>query len=104
LSLVYLSLLVASIAGTGLIDWRFKLAAFVQPARTLLTLIICVIFFLIWDVTGIALGVFYTGSSTLITGVMLAPEMPLEEPFFLLLLCYSTLILFVSLSRRKAKA
>jgi hypothetical protein len=36
--------------------------------------------------------------------VMLAPEMPLEEPFFLLLLCYSTLILFVSLSRRKAKA
>jgi len=104
LSLVYLSLLVASIAGTGLIDWRFKLAAFDQPARTLLTLIICVIFFLVWDVAGIALGVFYTGSSTLITGVMLAPEMPLEEPFFLLLLCYSALILFVAISRKRPKS
>jgi lycopene cyclase domain-containing protein len=80
------------------------LAAFVQPARTLLTLTVSVIFFLIWDVVGIGLGVFYTGQSQLITGVMLAPEMPLEEPFFLLLLCYSALILFVSLSRRRAKA
>jgi hypothetical protein len=34
---------------------------------------------------------------------LLAPELPLEEPFFLVLLCYTTLILFLSIRRGLAK-
>jgi len=39
------------------------------------------------------------------TGIMLAPQLPLEEAFFLLFLCYQTMILFtgiVALLRRRA--
>jgi lycopene cyclase domain-containing protein len=99
-SFTYLGLLAFSIAGLGLIDWRLGLAFFGQPLRALLTIVIPTSFFLIWDASGIALGIFFKGQTQLLTGVMLAPEIPLEEPFFLLLLCYTTLILFLSFDRR----
>jgi lycopene cyclase domain-containing protein len=50
-------------------------------------------FFLAWDAAGIALGVFARGGSPWMTGVVLAPELPLEEVFFLLFLGYLTLVL-----------
>ena len=101
MSLTYLGLLAFSLAGLGLIDWKFGLAFFGQPIRALLTLAIPTIFFLIWDASGIALGVFFKGQTQLLTGVMLAPEIPLEEPLFLLLLCYTTLVVFLSVDRRR---
>ena len=49
-------------------------------------------FFLVWDSPGIALGIFSRGESPLMTGVLLAPELPLEEVFFLTLLSYVALL------------
>ena len=40
---------------------------------------------------GIATGTFFRGDSPFMTGVELAPEMPLEEPIFLFFLTYLTL-------------
>ena len=40
-------------------------------------------FFLAWDAVGIATGVFVKGDSPLLLGIDLAPQLPLEEPFFL---------------------
>jgi lycopene cyclase domain-containing protein len=56
---------------------------------------VAVVFFLAWDVVGIATGVFFRGSGPWMTGVLLGPELPLEELFFLMLLSYSTLIAYL---------
>lgn len=101
MSFTYLGLLAFSLAGLGSIDWKFGLAFFGQPLRALLTIVLPTIFFLIWDASGIALGIFFKGQTQLLTGVMLAPEIPLEEPFFLVLLCYTTLIVFLSFDRSR---
>ena len=53
---------------------------------------VAVAFFLAWDLGGISLGVFFRGEGEWMTGVLLAPELPLEEVFFLVLLSYNTLI------------
>jgi lycopene cyclase domain-containing protein len=58
-----------------------------------------VIFFLIWDLFGIANGIFFRGETVGLTGLLLAPELPIEEVLFLTLLCYSTLEVFIGLGR-----
>ena len=50
-----------------------------------------VVFFLVWDLVGIGLGIFFRGETAFMTGILLAPELPLEELFFLTLLCYLTM-------------
>ena len=37
------------------------------------------------------------------TGILLAPELPVEEVFFLTLLCYMTMNVFVAVSRGVSK-
>ncbi len=43
------------------------------------------------------------GGQTELTGIQLAPELPLEEVFFLTLLCYMTMNVFVAVSRGVSK-
>lgn len=96
MSLVYLVALLGAILGTGLLDWRHKLAVFGgAPGRASVIVGVGVAFFLLWDVVGIAEGVFFRGSGPWMTGILLGPELPLEELFFLILLCYSTLIAYL---------
>ena len=58
-----------------------------------------VVFFLIWDLFGIANGIFFRGETVGLTGLLLAPELPIEEVLFLTLLCYTTLEVFLGLGR-----
>lgn len=96
MSVVYLSALVFALLGTGLLDWRHRLAVFGgAPLRTVIIVFVGVAFFLVWDVVGIAEGVFFRGSGPWMTGILLGPELPLEELFFLMLLCYSTLVSYL---------
>ena len=96
MSVVYLSALVFALLGTGLLDWRHRLALFGgAPFRTLIIVFVGVGFFLVWDVVGIAEGIFFRGSGPWMTGILLGPELPLEELFFLMLLCYSTLVSYL---------
>jgi lycopene cyclase domain-containing protein len=97
---LYLLLLLVSLAGLGSIDFRHKLALFLDAKRTLLTLVVCVAFFLMWDVVGIGLGVFFKGDNNLLIGFDLAPDLPIEEVFFLTLLCYSALVIYQGFARR----
>ena len=94
LSLVYLGALLFSIAGMTILDWRYKLAYFVKPRTTALTLTIGVLTFIIWDILGISLGVFFSGESPYMSGLFLWPDFPIEELFFLYFLCYFTLIMY----------
>ena len=56
-------------------------------------------FFLLWDAVGITTGVFLKGDSSLFTGIDLAPELPLEELFFLAFLCYLGLVVWAAALR-----
>ena len=90
----YLAVLLFSFAGMATLDYRHKLAFFHNRRRTLITLAVGVAVFTVWDIAGVALGIFFTGNSPYITGVMLGPEYPLEELVFLTFLCYFTLVIY----------
>lgn len=101
---VYLLLLLASIGCMGLLDHRFKLFFFADARRAALVTVIGLVFFLLWDLGGIGLDIFYRGETEIMLGVLLAPHLPLEEVFFLAFLCYLTMVLYglVSLVLRRA--
>ena len=60
LSFLYLGALLVSIAGLASLDFKHKLALGKSKAYRCL-LIISVAFFLVWDLAGIALGIFFRG-------------------------------------------
>ncbi len=102
--LAYLTALTVAIAGLATLDARYRIALFDQPRRALLTIGIAVGAFLAWDALGVGLGIFFIGDAPYLTGILLAPEVPLEELFFLILLVYQTLLLWRWLERRGAPA
>lgn len=93
LSFYYLLSLIISIACLLLVDWRYKLLFFAGK-RPVWPLLLGMGFFLLWDITGIVLDIFSTNQA-LVTGLhVVVPDLPIEEFFFLFLLCYlSALVL-----------
>lgn len=90
----YLALLLFSIQGLLIADWRYKLAFWYDARATIYTLAASITVFVVWDIAGIFLGIFFHGGSPFTLPVRLLPEFPIEEIFFLFLLCYVTLILY----------
>lgn len=101
MSFVYLGLLLISLAGLATLDIRFKLAFAKNPKAAALATGVPYLIFVIWDLCGIASGIFFKGQSNLLTGLMIAKDFPVEELFFLALLCYTTLIVASGLDRVK---
>lgn len=95
----YLAGLLAVIGCMVLIDARWRLVFWRAPVAAAVTIAVGVAFFLAWDAAGILLGVFFRGRSEIVTGIELAPELPLEEPVFLAFLCYLTLVLVLGAER-----
>ena len=92
----YAVILLVSIAGLILCDMRWKLVAWRNtPAKkaTLATIATLVGFFLVWDIAGILLGIFYTNPRYTLGINLGTPNLPIEEVFFLMLLVYSVLII-----------
>jgi lycopene cyclase domain-containing protein len=102
-SVVYLLCLLVSLAGMVLLDRRFQLFFWHNTRRASIVLTAGVVFFLVWDLTGIGAGVFFRGPTTLMTGWLIAPELPVEEVFFLTLLCYLTMNVFAGAGRVREK-
>ncbi len=100
MSWLYLGALLFSMAGMATLDWRWRLAFFHDWQRAAKTIALGVIVFLLWDMLGIRLGIFFVGNSPYDSGILLAPELPLEELFFLTFLCYFTLIVYQIIRRR----
>ncbi|MEO6532967.1 MAG: lycopene cyclase domain-containing protein [Pseudolysinimonas sp.] len=107
MSFLYLIGLLVALAGMVVLDLRLRLFFGRAPLRAALVLALGVGFFLAWDAAGIGLGIFFRGTTSLLVGVQLAPELPLEEPFFLTLLCYLTMnaygAIFRWLSSRRSR-
>lgn len=106
MSVLYLLALAVALTGMVMLDRRFALF-FWNPApgsarRAAVVLVVGVAFFLVWDLAGIGLGIFFRGETSFMTGLQLAPELPLEELFFLTLLCYLTMNAYGFAAHRRA--
>ena len=97
---LYLSALLVSFSGMAVIDRRYSLAFFKDSKRTLLTVLVSVGVFVVWDIAGIVSGIFYSGNSPYMSRLYLGPEFPIEELVFLTFLSYFTLIMYRFWSKR----
>ncbi len=100
MGILYLLALAIALTGMIVLDRRFRLFFWRSARRAAVVLIVGVLFFLVWDLSGIGLGIFFRGETAFMTGVVVAPELPVEEIFFLALLCYLTMNLFGFFTRR----
>lgn len=94
MGIVYLAALLVSLSGMVVLDRRFRLFYWVNAKRAAVVHVVGIVFFLVWDLYGIGYGLFFRGETSFMTGIVLAPELPLEELFFLTLLTYMTMNLF----------
>lgn len=94
MSVVYLVALSISLFGMVMLDRRFRLFFWDDARRAGIVLGAGVALFLVWDLFGISLGIFFRGQTPFMTGLLLAPELPVEEVFFLTLLCYLSMNVF----------
>lgn len=101
---VYLLLLVALLGCMVLVDRRWRLVFWRDPRRAAIALVAAVALLLVVDLVGIALGVFHRGETWTMTGVLLAPELPLEEPLFLVFLVHLALVLLAAFERLPRRA
>ena len=102
---LYLGLLVVSITSMLLLDWRHRLFFWSNAKAAALVTAISVGALLAADAVGIATGVFFRGETSIDTGIVIAPEMPLEEPFFLVFLTLLTAVTFTgALKLRQRRA
>ncbi len=101
MTFAYLAALLVSIAGLAALDFRYRVALFAEPVRTAATVGVAVAFFLVWDLVGVGLGIFFVGDAPYLSGLVIAPEVPIEEVFFLILLTYQTLLLYLAFARRR---
>jgi hypothetical protein len=95
----YLVALTIALTGMVVLDRRFTLFFWKNARRASVVLVVGVLFFLGWDVSGIGLGIFFRGETSFMTGLQVAPELPVEEVFFLTLLCYLTMNVYAAAVR-----
>ena len=100
---LYLLALVIALTGMVVIDRRFRLFFWSDSRRAAIVLAAGVVFFLAWDLAGVGGGIFFRGETSFMTGLQIAPEVPLEEVFFLTLLCYLTMNVYGALARGRAR-
>lgn len=100
---LYLIAILVSAGGIALLDARFALAFWRAPVRSAVAVGAGTAFFLVWDLVGIAAGVFVKGDSLLYVGWDLAPHLPVEEPVFLAFLCYLALVVSAAARRLAAR-
>lgn len=105
MGLLYLAALAIALTGMVLLDRRFGLFFWSgTPRRAAIVLAAGVAFFLAWDLVGIGTGVFFRGETSFMTGLQVASELPVEEVFFLTLLCYLTMNLVGATARLRVRA
>ena len=96
-NLFYSLALLISIGGLAVIDRRFKLALWRDKKATIITIVLSVAIFSIWDVIGINFGIFFHAGSPYTLPIRILPEFPTEELLFLTLLNYNALLLYQGL-------
>ncbi|MDP9823047.1 lycopene cyclase domain-containing protein [Nocardioides massiliensis] len=93
MSLLYLGFIVVSTVCMGLVDRRWRLFLFDRPRVALLAVAAGFAFFLVWDLVALELELYSKGESPAMTGIDVAPHLPIEELFFITFLSYLTGVL-----------
>ena len=107
MGILYLVALGIALTGMVMLDRRFGLFFWNDARRASIVLAVGIVFFVVWDLFGIGLGIFFRGETDFMTGLQVAPELPVEELFFLALLCYLTMNAYAAagmLQRRRRSA
>jgi lycopene cyclase domain-containing protein len=91
--LTYLVALLVPLAALAAVDRHRRLVLWAHPVRGVAVLALGSAAFLGWDLLALAHGFYRRGGSPLMTGVDVAPDLPVEELFFVLFLCYLGLVL-----------
>lgn len=99
ISFSYLAFLLLGIGCMLLIDRRFRLFFWKDAAGATLVTLAGTLFLLLWDAAGIGAGIFLRGDAGIASGIVLAPELPLEEPVFLVFLVLCTMVLYTGAER-----
>lgn len=99
----YALILSVSLIGLALLDWRHKLALFVAPRATVITVFLTVSFFLCWDVIGILLRIFSTNQKYVSGLHMYSRDLPIEEVGFLIMLSYVVLLCYNYFDQRRVR-
>lgn len=104
MGLLYLAALLVALTGMVMLDRRFALFFWADARRAAIVLIAGIAFFVVWDLFGIGLGIFFRGETSFMTGLQVAHELPVEELFFLALLVYVTMNLYAFAGRVQDRA
>lgn len=99
MSFTYSLVLITSSIGMMMIDKKYSLALFSDWRRTIMTVGCGLAMFIIWDILGIILGIFFSGHSPYMSGWYLMRDFPIEEILFLMFLCYFTLVMYRCLEK-----
>ena len=103
MGVIYLAALTTGIGCMLLLDFRFTLFFWRDARAAAIVTVVGLVFLLAWDIAGIGLGIFLRGEGQIATGILIAPELPIEEPVFLLFLVLCTMIIFTGCERLLAR-
>ena len=98
-SLLYLAALLLSIGAMLWVDCRFRLFFWHDARRAFGVTAVGLVALTLADICGIALGIFERGEGEIASGLLIAPQLPIEEPVFLVLLILSTMVCFTGTTR-----
>lgn len=90
MSFLYLGFLLVSLVCMGLIDARFSLFVFRRPSIAVTVVAAGFVLFVVWDLVAIATDMYSKGESPAMTGIDVAPHLPIEELVFITFLTYIT--------------
>ena len=99
----YLLAILVSLASMVAIDHRWRLFWWADARRAAIVHLAGIVFFLAWDVAAISRGLFERGQGSALTGIEIAPHLPIEEIFFVTFLCYLTMNVYGLVSLRLAE-
>lgn len=91
--LVYLLSLVAVLGCMAATDRRWRLFFWADAKRAWSVFATGFVLFLVWDLVALELRLYERGRSEFMTGVEVAPDLPVEELFFVAFLPYLTMVL-----------
>jgi len=93
MGLTYLLSLVCVLGCMAVVDRRWRLFFWADPRRAAVVFTSGYVLFLAWDLVALELGLYERGRSGLMTGVEVAPDLPVEELLFLAFLPYLTMVM-----------
>ncbi len=100
---LYLLALLVSAAGVLTIDLRHRLVLGCDVRRGLLAVTVGAALFLVWDLVAIAVEIYGRGESAALTGIEVAPHLPIEELVFVTFFAHVALVVHALVLRGLAR-